>query len=208
VDETSHKTGTNWIVPCPEFQNVGPLTIVNGHARYNEQEGTIGSQGELTMRLEPTPWGRGGGSEGIEITTSGRIDANGTVRARRMPYNCRHDLIWKKVQSVSLPIPSTQFDGTYAVVSSTKANESYMNRMTGQTDQCPERHGGTLTIINGRAHLPNFQGTVGSHGELAMIRVSRVEGTVAGAIDRDGTVKARRTVGDCSYDTIWQKDSK
>jgi hypothetical protein len=83
-----------------------------------------------------------------------------------------------------------------------------MNRMTGQTDQCPERHSGTLTIINGQANLPNFQGTVGSHGELAMIRMSRVEGTVAGAIDGNGTVKARRTIGDCSYDTIWQKDSK
>jgi hypothetical protein len=120
-------------------------------------------------------------------------------------------LIWQKVQSVSFPIPSTRFDGTYAVVSSTKVNETHVNRATGQTDQCPERperRGGTLKIFNGQAHLPNFEGTVGSHGELAMIRVSRVEGTVSGAIDRDGTVKARRTVGDCSYDTVWQKDSK
>ena len=110
---------------------------------------------------------------------------------------------------MSFPIPSTQFDGTYAFVSSTKVNEAHVNRATRQIDQCPERRAGTLTIINGQAHLPNFEGTVGYHGELAMIRVSRVEeGTVGGAIDRDGTLKARRTVGDCSYDTVWQKDSK
>ena len=208
VNEIYYAWGSNRIGQCGDLSPPGPLAIVNGHVRYNAQEGIVGPQGELTIRLEPTPFGRGGGNEGIEITSRGRIDANGTVRARRTGYNCRYDLIWQKVQSLSFPIPSTQFDGTYAVVSSTKVNETHVNRATGQIDQCPERRGGTLTVINGQAHLPNFEGTVGSHGELAMIRVFRVEGTVSGAIYRDGTVKARRTVGDCSYDTIWQKGSK
>ena len=190
--------------PCPDLPSTA-LTIIKGQVRFDQQEGTVGPNNELSTRLIPTPFGKGGGNVGIEIPHYGRIHENGTIRLRRTGYNCSYDLIWKKVQNVSFPIPSTQFDGTYALVSSTKSNESYMNRMTEQTDQCPERpKPQALTIINGQAHLPKFQGTVGSHGELAMIRVDRVQGTFGGVIDRNGTVKARRTIGDCSYDIVWQ----
>lgn len=76
---------------CPDLRPRGPLTIVNGHARYNLQEGTVGPQGELVMRALILH--SGGHSE---IMTFGRIDGNGTVRARRIAYNCSHDLIWQK----------------------------------------------------------------------------------------------------------------
>ena len=60
-------------------------------------EGTVGSQGELAMRLASTPGTRGAGaSPGIEITTRGRIDGNSTVSARQMGYLCSYDVIWRK----------------------------------------------------------------------------------------------------------------
>jgi hypothetical protein len=99
VNETYMTTGTTRIGRCGGLPPRGPLTIVNGHARYNLQEGTVGSQGELAMRfLAPSPFGRCGGcSPGVEIITRGRIDGNGTVRARRIGYYCSHDLVWQKV---------------------------------------------------------------------------------------------------------------
>jgi hypothetical protein len=79
----------------------GLLTIVNGQARYSspglqrtsEFEGTVGSQGELAMRsVEPSSKI----SAGIEIFVSGKIDGNGTVRARYIGPLCSYDLIWQK----------------------------------------------------------------------------------------------------------------
>jgi hypothetical protein len=84
-----------------QCQNLSPrtsLTIENGHARFNLQEGTVASRGELTTRnMSPAPVGHGGYIPGWEITAVGRIDENGTVRARWTDYNCSHDLIWQKV---------------------------------------------------------------------------------------------------------------
>jgi hypothetical protein len=97
VNETYTTVGAERLGRCGDLPPRGPLTIVNSHARYNKQEGTVGPQGELAMRLDPTPLGKGGGQEGIEVTTSGTIDANGTVRARRTGYYCRYDLIWRKI---------------------------------------------------------------------------------------------------------------
>jgi hypothetical protein len=99
VNETYAVTGTNRIVQCTD-RRVGPLTIVNGQARYSynrqcghELEGTVGSQGELAMRLA-TP-GRTA-SSWFEVITHGRIDGNGTVSARQINNRCNYDLIWRK----------------------------------------------------------------------------------------------------------------
>jgi hypothetical protein len=80
----------------------GPLIILNGQARYTaprrDFEGTVGPQGELTMRAATgIPAKVGWGSPGIERLITGRIDGSGTVRARLMRSNaCRFDLIWQK----------------------------------------------------------------------------------------------------------------
>ena len=87
--------------PCPD-RRAGSLTIVNGQARYTSAtgyrvRGTVGPQGQLAMRLAPTPATRGAGaSPGVEISISGQIDRNGTVRARQMGYSCSYDLVWQK----------------------------------------------------------------------------------------------------------------
>jgi hypothetical protein len=65
-----------------------PLTIVNGHAASGLLKGTVGARGELWMqRAMPD----------IEITT-GRIDDDGTVRARQKGHYCSYDLIWLKTR--------------------------------------------------------------------------------------------------------------
>jgi hypothetical protein len=56
-------------------------------------EGTVGSQGELAMKYA-APVHRD--SVGVERTISGRIDGNGTARARQMGYYCSYDLVWQK----------------------------------------------------------------------------------------------------------------
>ena len=105
VNETYTTTRTHRIGQCAENLKVGPLTVVNGQARYSSPgrltaagfEGTVGSQGELAMRLASTPATRGAGaSPGVEIAIRGKIDGNGMVSARQMGYLCSYDLIWRK----------------------------------------------------------------------------------------------------------------
>jgi hypothetical protein len=105
VNETYTTTRTHHIGQCAENLKVGPLTVTNAKAQYSGFgrltragfEGTVGPQGELAMRLASTPATRGAGaSPGVEITTRGRIDGNGTVSARQTGYLCSYDLIWRK----------------------------------------------------------------------------------------------------------------
>jgi hypothetical protein len=104
VNETYWTDRTNHPGRCSNIRVVTSLIITNGHAQYsssrlfgNLNEGTVGAHGELTMRLESTPYPRAAGiSPGVEIVTYGSIDENGTVRARRTAELCRYDLIWKK----------------------------------------------------------------------------------------------------------------
>jgi hypothetical protein len=105
LNETYATTRANRIGQCAENLKVGPLTVANGQAQYSGFgrltkagfEGTVGPQGELTMRLASTPAPRGAGaSPGVEISTRGRIDPNGTVSARQMGYLCSYDVIWRK----------------------------------------------------------------------------------------------------------------
>jgi hypothetical protein len=74
----------------------GPLTIVQGQARYTSAtgyrlRGMVGPQGELTMRAAGP-----GISRPIEITVNGRIDGTGTVRARQISNACSYDFVWQK----------------------------------------------------------------------------------------------------------------
>ena len=83
---------------CP-YRRAGPLTIVNGQARYTsatgrQLEGTVGPQGELALRFVAPPGS--GGYRPIELTVSGSIDGAGTVRARQSSNSCSYDFIWQK----------------------------------------------------------------------------------------------------------------
>jgi hypothetical protein len=83
---------------CPD-RGAGPLTIVMGQARYTsatgrQLEGTVGSQGELSMRFVAPPGGSG--YRPIELVVDGRIDGTGTVRARQLSNSCSYDFIWRK----------------------------------------------------------------------------------------------------------------
>lgn len=104
LNETYTATRSNRVGRCGDYRGP-PLTIVNGEVRYPTRgrltaagfEGTVGPQGELAMRLAPTPASRGSGaSPGVEMIINGKIDSNGTVHARQMGYACSYDLIWQK----------------------------------------------------------------------------------------------------------------
>jgi hypothetical protein len=83
---------------CPD-RMAGPLTIVHGRARYTSAtgyrvRGTVGPQGDLTMRVVAPA--NNGGSQPIDINLSGTIDGAGTVHARQMSYSCSYDFVWQK----------------------------------------------------------------------------------------------------------------
>jgi hypothetical protein len=124
-------------------------------------------------------------------------------------------------QTASPPAASTQFDGTYAFVSSAKVNETYTTP-SGRMGRCRDLKAGPLTIINGRVQYSGsggllFEGSVGSHGELTMRAVPSptsggsspgVEIMTSGMIDGNGTLRARRIDNNCSYDLVRQRQSK
>lgn len=115
------------------------------------------------------------------------------------------------------PTTAAPFDGTYRLVSSAKANKTYVTR-GGQMGQCPDRRAGPLTILRGQAKYTSatgrpLAGTVGSQGELAMRYVAPpgsngyrpIELIVSGNIDATGTARARQKSNSCSYDLVWQR---
>ena len=118
------------------------------------------------------------------------------------------------------PPPSTAgaaFDGTYALVSSARVNQTFMTRK-GQVGQCPDRRPGPLTVARGRARYKSatgyrLRGTVRPQGELTM-RAEEPGGAremdldVRGSIAANGTVRARQEGNSCSYDFVWQKDGQ
>lgn len=113
-----------------------------------------------------------------------------------------------------------QFDGTYAFVSATKVNETYMTMPTEHLLPCPNRQvPSSLIIFNGQARLLAFGGTVGPSGELEMRRDPEPLGRAAGAfpgievimhgrIDGRGILRVRQVSKSCGYDLLWQKVSK
>ena len=94
VNETFMTTRTTHLSQCPD-RKAASLVIANGQARLPVFEGTVGPQGELVMRRHAEPVKRGI-TPGIEAAISGRIDSNGTIRARQTGYGCSYDLIWQK----------------------------------------------------------------------------------------------------------------
>jgi len=101
LNETYMTTWRTRIGRCGDIRRMGPLTIANGQARYSGFgrvtkegfEGTVGPQGELSLRLA-APASQS--SLGVEIITRGTIDGNGTIRARQMGRSCSYDLVWQK----------------------------------------------------------------------------------------------------------------
>jgi hypothetical protein len=98
--ETYTTTATAHLRQCPNWGGRGRLHVEYGHAQYPHgkppiYEGTVGLQGELTMRSNSTPVVRGE-SPGVERTIRGIIDGTGTVHARMTGYHCSFDLVWRK----------------------------------------------------------------------------------------------------------------
>jgi hypothetical protein len=84
---------------CTDSYNIGgPLVAAQGRAEFTNLlghhshfEGTIGSQGELMMRASAiSP------QEINDIFVNGRIDRDGTVRARMTGRLCSYDVVWQK----------------------------------------------------------------------------------------------------------------
>ena len=116
-------------------------------------------------------------------------------------------------QTSSPPTAGASFDGTYQLVSSTKANQTYMAR-GGQMGHCPDRTPGPLTIVHGRLQYNSetghpFAGMVNSQGEFAMRRTAAnaSEMHVSGKVDASGTIHAHQRGNSCSYYYVWQKRS-
>jgi hypothetical protein len=120
-----------------------------------------------------------------------------------------------EAQTQALSTATTAFDGTYAFVSATSV-PPVLNAQCGDNYNI----GGPLVAAQGRAEFTNllghhshFEGTIGSQGELMMRAAAIAHGEIAdifanGRIDRDGTVRARMTGHECSYDVVWQKEHK
>jgi hypothetical protein len=84
---------------------------------------------------------------------------------------------------------------------------------------CPDWEVGPLTIVRGQSRFSSvssssiraeFEGMVGSQGELAMRSVNPAsdepaERLLNGRIDGTGTVRARLTGRYCTYDYVWRK---
>lgn len=115
----------------------------------------------------------------------------------------------------------SQFDGTYAFVSSTKLTEMY-TVPNGRMRQCPDWTAGPLTSRGCRRGFPpllavspdhmDFEGTVGLQGELGMrslapdlLREDIAERLLRGRIDGTRTVRAHLTGRWCNYDYVWRK---
>ena len=114
----------------------------------------------------------------------------------------------------------TAFDGKYRFVSATNVNATYTTRK-GQTGQCPGRRAGPLHVVNGRVHYTTATGyrvggTVGPQGELVMRALAPanqggsqpIDLSVSGNIDASGRAQVRQLAYECSYDFVWQRQTR
>ena len=80
---------------CPG-RTPGALTITQNRAQYTAEtglqvEGTIGANGQLTMRsVGPGP------TRPVEVQVSGSVDRSGAVRVRQRGNSCSYDFVWQK----------------------------------------------------------------------------------------------------------------
>ena len=111
------------------------------------------------------------------------------------------------------------FDGTYRFISSTIVSPTYTTE-NGRIGQCVDDwQAGPLTIVRGQARFSTinfftleFEGTVGSQGELAMEGQGGApewgrgphQGTLNARVDNTGTVRGR-LASRCTYDFVWRK---
>lgn len=96
VDETYAVPGSNRIGQCGDTARANRLRPPLTGAGGRQFEGTVSSQGELAVRSATSSSRGGWAGVGDERMFFGRIDGNGTVRARRIDYYCGHDFIWQK----------------------------------------------------------------------------------------------------------------
>jgi hypothetical protein len=92
-----YRSKAGMMLPCAA-RTPGPLTIVNGQAKYTtetgyELDGTVGPNGQLDMRIVNP---RGGLQRPFELRAAGQIDSTGTVHARQTGTACSHDFVWQK----------------------------------------------------------------------------------------------------------------
>jgi hypothetical protein len=94
-------------------------------------------------------------------------------------------------QAASPPAAGDRFDGTYAFVSATTLNETYMTTWRTRMGRCGDiRKLGPLTVSNG------------SKSSLGVEIITR------GTINGNGSVHARQIGRSCSYDLVWQKETR
>jgi hypothetical protein len=96
------------MIPCPD-RMPGPLTIVQGQARYTDAsgdrvDGIVGPQGELAMGAA-----KPGGARAMELAVRGSVAANGTVRARQEGNSCSYDFVWQKTGPQLTTAPGRSF---------------------------------------------------------------------------------------------------
>jgi hypothetical protein len=85
---------------CPD-RRAGPLHVAKGRARYTtatgyKLRGTVGTQGELAMRVLAPPNSSNAGSRPIDIIVNGSIDGAGTARVLQSSHSCSYDFVWQK----------------------------------------------------------------------------------------------------------------
>jgi hypothetical protein len=94
---TTYTTRKGQTAPCPS-RRAGPLHITSGQARYTtatglKVRGTVGPQGELAMQAEaPSKWG----TQPIDLSVNGTVDASGTAHVRQLSHSCSYDFVWQK----------------------------------------------------------------------------------------------------------------
>src|SRR5215472_5541176 len=154
---------------CPQFSRSPTLSIVNGIARTGPYEGSVDAQGVLVMR---SFWSH----------FDGRIDAQGTVRARSTS-GCSYQFVWQKV-----PAPTMPFDGDYVGVSL---------ESTGRSPQCPSNGVPPTLIIRNSAVLGDFWG--GSVSQQGNLVIQTPRGMpVRGQIDNQGVIRVQGGNSGCT----------
>lgn len=117
-------------------------------------------------------------------------------------------------QTPSSATARAPFDGTYQLVSSTRVNQSYVQR-GGMMGFCPEATPGALTIAQNRLSYTTesgrrLDGTVGANGEIQIqyatpTTFQPIRVNVRGFVDGSGNIRVRQEGNSCNYDIVWKK---